>query len=203
MELEKSNMPSKKIIKKCENCEEFKLSFPDSRFCSLKCVKRDEVWVKRISRTLKAMHKGGQLKGTFKKGHKINIGRKVRNKGKTGVYSQETIEKIRQARLRQVIPNKDTSIEMKIQNLLKENSIPFSMHYPILGQPDIFIKPNICIFADGCYWHHCRDCGFGCGREKDEKINRELTQQGYKVIRLWEHQINTIKANDLINLIAT
>src|SRR3990167_8630927 len=48
-------------------------------------------------------------------------------------------ESIRKARLLQVMPFKDTLIEIKLQNLLKENGIIFETHYPISGQPDIFI----------------------------------------------------------------
>jgi hypothetical protein len=45
----------------------------------------------------------------------------------------------------------NTSIETKLQNWLKDQKISFETHYPVIGHPDIFIKPNICIFADGCY----------------------------------------------------
>lgn len=100
---------------------------------------------------------------------------------------------------------KDTSIELKIQNLLKENGIEFEINYPILGRPDIFIKPNICIFADGCYWHKCSECGFEESvrkeREKDEKITRQLQSEGYTVIRLWEHEINKGQFSGLNQLI--
>lgn len=91
-------------------------------------------------------------------------------------------------------PSQDTSIELKIQNILKYNGIEFETHYPILGQPDIFIKPNICIFADGCYWHRCEKCRngrFKGDRSRDLDITKQLQSQGYTVIRLWEHEINT------------
>ena len=118
--------------------------------------------------------------------------RKKMSKARLGIkYSKETIEKIRQARLKQIIPNKDTSIEIKLQNWLKKQNIEFETHYPILGQPDIFIKPNICIFADGCYWHKCEQCGFGHLVDRDKEITQELQEQGYLVIRIWEHDINS------------
>ena len=101
-----------------------------------------------------------------------------------------------------VITKKNTSIELKLQNWLKEQNIPFETHYPILGQPDIFIKPNICIFADGCYWHKCPDCGFGHKRERDKMVTGELQKQGYTVIRLWEHEINNNQFNGLNQLYA-
>ena len=103
-------------------------------------------------------------------------------------------EKKRQSRIKQVIPNKETTIELNLQKLLRDNGIKFETHYPILGQPDIFVKPNICIFADGCYWHKCTECGHEESirkeREKDKQVTRTLQSQGYTVIRLWEHEIN-------------
>ena len=107
-------------------------------------------------------------------------------------HTEETRAKMRKTRLNQVIPYRDSSIEVKLQNLLKDNGIEFSTHYPILGQPDIFIKPNIVIFADGCYWHGCKECGHLPGEKniRDVKVTRELQSQGYVVIRLWEHEIN-------------
>ena len=119
--------------------------------------------------------------------------------------SEEHKIKLRLARLKQVISCKDTSIELKIKTLLEENNIDFERHYPILGRPDFFIKPNICIFADGCYWHRCPECGFQESirkeKEKDKKITIELQKQGYTVIRLWEHQINKNQFNGLNQLL--
>ena len=104
----------------------------------------------------------------------------------------------------QKFPFSDTSIELKLQAWLKEQKIEFETQYPILGRPDIFIKPNICIFADGCYFHKCPSCGYNdlIKNEKDQRITNELQKQGYTVIRLWEHDINKNKVEQLTNLIA-
>jgi DNA mismatch endonuclease, patch repair protein len=89
------------------------------------------------------------------------------------------------SRLSQIIPSKDTSIEIKLQKILKKNKILFQKHKSIFGQPDIFIQPNICIFADGCYWHK-----YPKGTNRDKKVNEYLKQNGYIVLRFWEHEIN-------------
>jgi len=141
--------------------------------------------------------------GTFRRG------KPTWNKGKTGIYSEETIELIRQARLHQVFPSKDAkTTEIPLQKLLKENNIKFEKHKPISGQPDIFIEPNICIFADGDYWHanpkfYKSDSPIlsGSGKkpaykiwEYDEKINQKLIQLDYQVLRLWEYDLqNNLK----------
>lgn len=101
---------------------------------------------------------------------------------------------VKQRRLNQVIPSKDTKIEIKLQNELSKRNIKFTKHKPIIGQPDIFIEPNICIFADGDYWHN-----LPTSKEKDQKITNELKNLGYKVLRFWEHEI----VNNIDNCINT
>jgi G:T-mismatch repair DNA endonuclease (very short patch repair protein) len=91
-----------------------------------------------------------------------------------------------EVRLKEVFPRKDTSIEVALQNGLRKRGIVFETHKPIYGQPDIFIEPNICVFADGDYWHSRPKA-----RERDARVNRVLTEQGYKVLRFWEHEINS------------
>ena len=90
-----------------------------------------------------------------------------------------------------------------VDDIVKENNIKFKKHVAILGQPDIFIEPNTCIFADGDYWHGNPtvfspndEITSSGGRkkvweiwEKDEKINQKLIQKGYNVLRLWEDDI--------------
>lgn len=99
--------------------------------------------------------------------------------------SEETIKKMKKNRALQVFPIKDTSIELKLQNKLTELGIPFKTHVPIMGQPDILIGKNICLFADGDYWHNTEKA-----KVRDKLVNQTLVDQGYLVIRIWEHEIN-------------
>lgn len=99
-------------------------------------------------------------------------------------YGKTHSDEVKAKRLLQVIPIKDTSIEVALQNALKEKGIEFEKHKPIFGQPDIFIEPNICIFADGDYWHNLEK-----SKKRDAEVNITLQLMGYKVIRLWEHDI--------------
>lgn len=115
---------------------------------------------------------------------------------------EETKDKLRVARLTQKIMNKDTRIERFIESVLKTNGVKYEMHISLPGRPDFFIEPNTCIFADGEYWHadprkYKPDDIIGRDRKqpakniwnKDIKINKQLTQRGMKVIRLWEKEI--------------
>jgi len=82
---------------------------------------------------------------------------------------------------------KNTSIERKLQEYLKSHNIKFETHKRILNRtlPDIFIEPNICIYADGDYWHNLPET-----KEKDLSINEFLHQNGYSIFRLTETEIN-------------
>lgn len=114
--------------------------------------------------------------------------------------SDETKKIIREKRLLQITPKKDTKPERMLQMTLTLCGLDFEKHKPILGQPDIFIAPNICIFVDGDYFHanpdrYLPDDYIISGKKaadvwaRDTKINHKLTEDGYQVIRIWESTI--------------
>jgi very-short-patch-repair endonuclease len=82
---------------------------------------------------------------------------------------------------------KETGIELKLQELLREMGIVYETQKPLLGVTvaDIFIEPNVAIFADGTYWHS------GAMKEyKDSEKTKTLKRGGYVVLRLEEKEIN-------------
>ncbi len=113
-------------------------------------------------------------------------------------HTQETKQKLRDIRLKQVFPQKNSKPEIKTQNGLKGVGIEFETHKPIIGQPDLFIKPNVCIFVDGCYFHGCEKCynknkmssWIRATMVRDLIVTLKLQRSGYKVLRFWEHDIN-------------
>ena len=83
--------------------------------------------------------------------------------------------------------HKETGIELKLQELLRVMGIEFVTQKPLLGVTiaDIFIYPNVAIFADGTYWHK------GAMKEyKDSEKTKQLVKGGYVVLRLQEEEIN-------------
>ncbi len=138
------------------------------------------------SRKLISKNRKGKCTGESNPSKRQEVRIKIGLKHKNKKLSEETKSKIRQKRLRQIIPLRDTSIEIKVQEALKQRKIKFEKHKFILGQPDIFIEPNICVFCDGNYWHN-RDYVV----KKDEYVNFNLRKMGYNVIRLWEKEINS------------
>ncbi|MBV9504751.1 MAG: very short patch repair endonuclease [Acidobacteriia bacterium] len=73
----------------------------------------------------------------------------------------------------------------------------------LCGKPDfVFPRFNTVVFVDGCYWHGCRKCGLGAktnneywgpkisgNAKRDRRNTRELRAAGWKVIRIWEHEL--------------
>jgi very-short-patch-repair endonuclease len=81
---------------------------------------------------------------------------------------------------------KETGIELKLQSLLLALDIEFETQKPILGVTiaDVFILPNVAIFADGAYWH-----GDPMTQYKDAEKTKRLRRAGYIVLRLDEEEI--------------
>lgn len=109
--------------------------------------------------------------------------------------SPEHAEKIKEARAKQ----KNTftsSIEIKIQNFLKQLGIEFFTHQRMNiehnYQCDIFIPSmNLVIECDGDYWHK-----YPTGKEIDKIRTSELIEKGFRVLRLWQNEINTLNLKD-------
>ena len=115
------------------------------------------------------------------------------------LYSKDDLlrNKIKKARAKQILPTKDTTIEVKIQNFLKKLNIEFFTHQYIREiehsyQCDILIpNMNLVIECDGDYWHK-----YPIGLEKDHIRTKELIEKGFKVLRLWECEIIPMNINE-------
>ena len=126
------------------------------------------------------------------------------NKGKTK-YNYEPLKvvskKISLFRKNWITPKFDTSIEIKIQNFLKELEIPFVTHDYLGTDPpyrcDIFIPLlNLVIECDGDYWHK-----YPTGKEIDTVRTIQMYLKGYKIVRLWEHEIKEMNLEEFRKII--
>lgn len=98
--------------------------------------------------------------------------------------------------------NKET--ELALIKLFRTNKITgWRRHYLLFGKPD-FVFPNqrLAVFVDGCFWHGCPKHSnmprnnrafwlkkLSSNRARDLRVNRVLRQNGWKVIRIWEHDL--------------
>jgi DNA mismatch endonuclease (patch repair protein) len=69
-------------------------------------------------------------------------------------------------------------------------------------RPDIvFTKRKVAVFVDGCFWHVCPQHGrqpttnewywtpkLRRNMERDGRVNGALTEAGWNVVRVWEHE---------------
>ncbi len=123
-----------------------------------------------------------------KLGNKYNLGNK---------HTEESIKKIKEARAKQILQIKETSIEIKIKDFLKQLGIDFFTHQYMKEiehsyQCDILIPSmNLVIECDGDYWHK-----YPIGLEKDHIRTKELIEKGFKVLRLWEYEIRVMKIEE-------
>ena len=102
------------------------------------------------------------------------------------------------------IKGKNTGPEVKLRKLLFAHGIRgYRIHYNLPGKPDIvFTRKKVAIFIDGCFWHKCPVCfkepevrkefwvkKITSNIERDQKQTRLLQDDGWTVIRFWEHEI--------------
>lgn len=114
----------------------------------------------------------------------------VWQKGHKNLLTPEGISLIRSKRLNQVFPKRDSSIEIALQKALREIGVNFETHFPFPSartQIDIAI-PNkkVAVYCDGDYWHNLPEY-----IERDKRANDILREEGWRVIRFWEHKINS------------
>ena len=106
------------------------------------------------------------------------------------------------------IKSKDTSIEIKLRKELWKRGYRYRKNCPkIKGKPDIcFIGKKIAIFADSEYWHGKyllegkyipkTNAEYWIPKikrniERDKEVNAFLIEQGWKVLRFWQKEIET------------
>jgi len=115
------------------------------------------------------------------------------------------------------IRSKWTVQEVKIHNYLKGNKIKHKMHPRLIGKPDILLtNTNVVVFLHGCFWHKCPKCykepksrkdywlpKIDNNVKRDKKYARILKLEGYKVLKLWEHEVKKDFNKALKKIIST
>jgi DNA mismatch endonuclease (patch repair protein) len=102
----------------------------------------------------------------------------------------------------------DTTLEALLRSELHKRGLRFRKHVNVHGSVKcradiIFRRAQICVFVDGCYWHGCPkhfrtprvnsawwNEKIADNRQRDRRKSAALRRQGWKVIRIWEHQLS-------------
>src|ERR1035438_2640571 len=72
----------------------------------------------------------------------------------------------------------------------------------VTGRPDfVFPTQRLAVFVDGCFWHGCPKCKrvpssntsywdrkIERNRSRDRAVNATLRRDGWRLLRIWEHQ---------------
>lgn len=110
------------------------------------------------------------------------------------------------------VRNENTEPELILRKALWAEGFRYRIHPDLPGTPDFaFPSSRVAVFVDGCFWHGCPEHytapetneefwrqKLERNRARDERVDAELNEQGWSVLRIWEHQVQ----NDLENAVA-
>ncbi|MEK6251657.1 MAG: very short patch repair endonuclease [Actinomycetota bacterium] len=100
------------------------------------------------------------------------------------------------------VRSSNTKPELTLRRELWRRGLRYRLGVRLPGRPDIcFIGRRVAVFVDGCFWHGCPDhytaprqnwefwqAKLERNMERDRRVDRELQDAGWSVLRLWEHQ---------------
>lgn len=114
----------------------------------------------------------------------------------TKAKRSEVMSRIRGSR------NKDT--EIALAKLLRRNRITcWRRNQSVFGKPDfVFRQERLALFVDGCFWHGCLKhskpprsnqtywrAKMIRNKARDRSVSRALRKKGWRVLRIWEHEL--------------
>jgi DNA mismatch endonuclease (patch repair protein) len=94
--------------------------------------------------------------------------------------------------------------ELALLGILRRHKITgWRRNQPVFGKPDfIFPQRRIAVFVDGCFWHCCPKHStlpasnrtfwmrkLARNQVRDQLVNQTLRNAGWKVIRIWQHDL--------------
>lgn len=111
----------------------------------------------------------------------------------------------------------DTRPEVALRAELHRRGLRFRKDHflPIRGARGVrvdiaFTRTRVAVFVDGCFWHSCPDHGHAPRRNtgywgpklarnriRDTLVTERLVEEGWRVVRVWEHT-PPIEAADLV-----
>jgi DNA mismatch endonuclease (patch repair protein) len=122
-----------------------------------------------------------------------------------GQHRGDTMSRQTRSRVMAKIRGSNTGPERLLADILAAQGIPFERHCRDLpGRPDfIFRDCMLAVFVDGDFWHGFRFSLWShklsprwrekidATRQRDQRNFRKLRRLGWKVIRIWEHELES------------
>lgn len=112
----------------------------------------------------------------------------------------------RSATMRAIRSHGNLSTELRLIGIFRAHGIKgWRRKAKLRGKPDfVFSKERLAVFVDGCFWHGCRvHCRIpranrkywlmkiAATRARDLRSSNFLRANGWRVIRIWEHELVT------------
>jgi DNA mismatch endonuclease (patch repair protein) len=98
----------------------------------------------------------------------------------------------------------NASTEQRLVRLLRAHHITgWRRAVRLVGSPDlVWYRKRVAVFVDGCFWHGCPRHGhtprsrvaywvskLARNKSRDRFVRRTLQQRGWRVLRIWEHEL--------------
>lgn len=104
------------------------------------------------------------------------------------------------------VRQRDTYPELALRRELHRLGLRYRLHRPVVPgvrrRPDIVFGPTrVAVFVDGCFWHGCPRHAthaktnaeywqrkLADNQRRDRDTDRRLRLEGWRVVRVWEHE---------------
>ena len=128
----------------------------------------------------------------------------------------DTVDRVTRSRMMSAIRPKDTQPELRLRRALHAAGLRFRLHnHSLPGCPDlVFPRHKTIVFIHGCFWHrHACPKGqsvpasnvdfwqakFDATVRRDAQSRETLSGRGWRVIVVWECEINDQSVSDLVS----
>lgn len=128
------------------------------------------------------------------------------------IYSKDKRSNI----MSRVLGRGNLATEATLAKILRQHGIRgWRRHLPLPGRPDFaFPAQRIAVFVDGCFWHMCPLHSsmptanrlfwrrkLAQNVQRDRRTRRDLQARGWRVIRIWQHELHARTQNRCVDRI--
>jgi len=117
----------------------------------------------------------------------------------------DTVDKKTRSRIMASIKGSDTKMELAVKPALEALGFDYQPK-GVFGKPDFaHAEQMVAVFLDGCFWHGCPkhykppedNASFWAlkverNRTRDKAVTKLLEDSGWRVIRVWEHDLKGV-----------
>jgi len=105
-----------------------------------------------------------------------------------------------------LVRQRNNSSEVRLRSKLHQMGLRFRLHRRLIpGRKStadlVFPRAKVAVFIDGCFWHSCPEHNtlpkanrtwwrkkLRTNVDRDRKSNQMLSELGWHVVRIWEHE---------------